>query len=266
MAVLLPAFCLLGLLAPGSPEPDDPGREIRVLTYNIHHGEGADGRIDLERIAGVILATEADVVLLQEVDVKTQRAGGVDQAKELARLTGMHSAFGANLPYAGGQYGNAILSRYPILSSQNHALPDGGAEPRGALVAEVKIPGCGVCRVLSTHWDHRSEENRLASAHAMRALVAEWTEPAILGGDLNATRDAESLKTLAKSWRLLGEGEAPTYPAADPNVQIDFIATCSSRSSVSIDLTKSVAIEEKVASDHRPFLAVLKIGASASGG
>ncbi|QDT14762.1 hypothetical protein CA12_08410 [Alienimonas californiensis] len=263
MASLLPAFCLLGMLASGSPEPHDGGREIRVLTYNIHHGEGADGRIDLERIAGVILATEADVVLLQEVDVKTQRADGVDQAKELARLTRMHSAFGANLPYSGGQYGNAILSRHPILRSENHALPAGGSEPRGVLVAQVNVPGCGVCRVLSTHWDHRSAENRLASANALRTLVEEWTEPAILGGDLNATRDAEPLKTFTKSWTLLGD-EAPTSPAADPTRQIDFIAYCSSCSSRPITLTKSGAIEEKVASDHRPFVAVFRIGASAS--
>ena len=54
-------------------------RAVRVLTYNIHHGEGMDGKIDLERIAAVIKRLEPDVVALQEVDVKTTRSQGVDQ-------------------------------------------------------------------------------------------------------------------------------------------------------------------------------------------
>src|SRR5687768_15481548 len=76
-----------------------PPLRLRVLTYNIHHGEGVDGRLDLERIARVITAEEPDLVALQEVDVKTRRTGGVDQAAELARLTGMHFAFGKAIDY-----------------------------------------------------------------------------------------------------------------------------------------------------------------------
>ena len=62
---------------------------VRVLTYNIHHGEGLDGRIDLPRQAAIMTSAAPDLVALQEVDRGTARAGGVDQLAELARLTGM---------------------------------------------------------------------------------------------------------------------------------------------------------------------------------
>lgn len=70
----------------GAPVASDA---LRVLTYNIHHGEGTDGVLDLERIAGVIKGASPDLVALQEVDVGAERTGGVDQAGELGRLTGM---------------------------------------------------------------------------------------------------------------------------------------------------------------------------------
>lgn len=75
---------------------------LRVLSYNIHHGEGVDGKFDLERIAKVIQSVNPDLVALQEVDRNTTRASDVDQAQELAELTGMHMAYGKALDYQGG--------------------------------------------------------------------------------------------------------------------------------------------------------------------
>lgn len=92
--VLLPT--LLVLL---SWMPSATCQELRVLTYNIHHGEGTDGKFDLDRIAKLISAQEPDLVALQEIDVKTARASGVDQAAKLAKLTGMHYAFGRFMKY-----------------------------------------------------------------------------------------------------------------------------------------------------------------------
>ena len=72
LAAVLAWVLLVGCSEPGATR-------LRVLSYNIHHGEGLDGRIDLERIASVIRASEADLVALQEVDQSTERSGGVDQ-------------------------------------------------------------------------------------------------------------------------------------------------------------------------------------------
>src|SRR4051812_15481445 len=75
---------------------------LRVLTYNIHHGEGRDGQFDLPRLADVMKRAEPDLVALQEVDISTERSDGVNQLAELERLTGMHGEFGKAMDYRGG--------------------------------------------------------------------------------------------------------------------------------------------------------------------
>ncbi|MFI4874737.1 MAG: endonuclease/exonuclease/phosphatase family protein, partial [Blastopirellula sp. JB062] len=97
---------------------------LRILSYNIHHAEGLDDKLDLPRIAEVIKSVSPDFVFLQEVDRRVLRSGQVDQATELGKLTGLHSAFGGNIRLGAGDYGNAILSRFPLRELKNHPLPN----------------------------------------------------------------------------------------------------------------------------------------------
>ena len=76
-------------------------RTVRVLTYNIHHGEGTDGIVDLPRLAQIVKSVQPDLVALQEVDQLTERASGVDQLHALAQLTGMRARFGKAMDYTG---------------------------------------------------------------------------------------------------------------------------------------------------------------------
>src|SRR6185503_1828899 len=111
-----------------------PKQAVRVMTYNIHHGEGTDGKIDLNRIAEVILSARADIVALQEVDRSVERTARRDLVAELAELTKMNFAFGKNIDYQGGDYGNAVLSRFRVLKYENRhykMIRDG--EQRGLL-------------------------------------------------------------------------------------------------------------------------------------
>src|SRR5438105_15472129 len=104
-SLLLCALALVGCAA-------SPGQQrITVMTYNIHHGEGMDRKLDLARIAAVIRACEPDFVALQELDLGTHRTNGVFQAQELARMTKMHFAFGPAMDFDGGKYGDAVLCR-----------------------------------------------------------------------------------------------------------------------------------------------------------
>src|SRR5690606_37525202 len=115
---------------------------FRVMTYNIHHAEGLDGKIDTQRIADLILQENVDLVGLQEVDRNTTRVNGRDLIAELAQQTGMYFVFSNNMSYQGGQYGNAILTRFPIKSRDHRLLSKTGSnEQRGWLNAVVDVHG-----------------------------------------------------------------------------------------------------------------------------
>ncbi|HEV2296078.1 MAG TPA: endonuclease/exonuclease/phosphatase family protein [Tepidisphaeraceae bacterium] len=269
-AALLVALIGLGSLlgCAGSnraPQPTTtPARpiELTVLTYNIHHAQGMDKRLDLQRIAGVIRASGADLVALQEVDNGTKRAGGVDQAAELARLTNMHAVFGPAMSYDGGQYGNAVLSRWPITSSRIVPLPwkqGNRREPRCAVSATTRLPhGAGPLEMISTHWDHtRNESNREAQAHALNQAWADADERSILAGDFNCELGSPPMETLGRAWTLV----SGTDPAA--------LTCCGDRLRAKIDhvlvkpsdrwrVIEHRVIDEPVASDHRPVLVKLQ--------
>jgi endonuclease/exonuclease/phosphatase family metal-dependent hydrolase len=234
--------------------------QLRVLSYNIHHGEGVDRKLDLPRIAGVIKSVKPDLVALQEVDQGTERTDKVDQAAQLARLTGLDGVFGGNIRHQGGDYGNAVLSRLPIRRHQNHSLPsfDDG-EQRGVLQVEVELPDeHGTLLFLATHLDHRpGDRERLASARAIYALLAESKRrPAVLAGDLNDVPDSETLGELGRAWNRANQKVLPTIPVDQPTRQIDFIlfrpAGCWKAVEVRV-------LDEAVASDHRAILAVLEL-------
>jgi endonuclease/exonuclease/phosphatase family metal-dependent hydrolase len=255
---LLALALVLTSLAPWAAAAE-PFR-IRVLCYNIHHGEGVDGKLDLERIAGVIQSVSPDVVALQEVDYKTMRTKGVDQPAELARLTKMKVVFEKNIDFEGGQYGNAVLSKLPIVKHRNVHLPslDNG-EQRGVLICELKPESLDQPILLfCTHLDHRrDEQERLSSAKRINELIAERGEvPAILAGDLNATRDSAVLKTFAKEWQFASDKELPTIPVGKPNRQIDFILSRPAGRWKTIEVR---VLDESVASDHRAIFAVLEL-------
>ncbi|WP_201721852.1 endonuclease/exonuclease/phosphatase family protein, partial [Desulfotomaculum copahuensis] len=109
----------------------------KILTYNIHHGRNADGRISLPRLAAVISAEQPDLAALQEVDRFLPRSRMRDQALVLAAHTGLHHAFAANIRWLGFmQYGNAVLSRLPLLEQRRLSLP-GTGEKRGLLIVRL---------------------------------------------------------------------------------------------------------------------------------
>ncbi len=238
----------------------DAPLRLRVLTYNIHHGEGVDGRLDLPRIADVIRGAQPDLVLLQEVDAVVQRSKLVDQPAELARLTRLQYVFGDNIALQGGQYGNALLSRFPIQRHVNHRLPcfDEG-EQRGLLEVVVSLPeGWPELLVLATHLDHRTKEDeRLASAKVINERVSERSElPALLGGDLNAVPESRTLAELRPHWQRANESVLPTIPVGDPARQIDYVLY---RPASRWRVVETRVLAESVASDHRPLLAVLEL-------
>ena len=237
---------------------DQPVR-LRVLCYNIHHAEGVDGKLDLPRIARIILSVKPDLVALQEVDQNTKRTGQVDQAAELSRLIKMKSVFGSNIDFQGGHYGNAILSRFPIIQKKNLHLPNvDSGEQRGVLESVIKVSEDQSIFFLATHLDHRRlDEERLASAKFINQMIdSHDSKPAILAGDFNDIPDSPTLKEIGKLWVRTNTDIAPTIPAAKPIRQIDYILV---RPKNRWKVIESKVLDEKVASDHRAIFAVIEL-------
>ena len=231
-----------------------------MLTFNIHAGRGADNVLDLERVQRVIRSSGADVVGLQEVDRHySARSNWVDQGAELARRLDMHLAFGATIdeePPAPGrprvQYGNAILSRYPITSSSLTLLPvTPGQEQRGLLKAVVDVPGVDL-EVFNTHLSDGSATDRVQQATQIQQEIGTPKRPTILLGDMNATPEAPEITTLdgvlADAWTTVGEGPGYTFESKNPAARVDYVFT----SDAVRPEQSQVVITDPGASDHLP--------------
>lgn len=237
---------------------------MRVVSYNIRHGVGADGRLDLQRTADTIAAAGADLVGLQEVDRHfSARSGFVDQAGWLGERLGMHVAFGANLdlepPEPGRprrQYGNAALAVPEVLGWLNVPLPGpAGTEPRGLLEALVVMDGRPL-RFLVTHLQNRSQPARLAQVDVVRGVVTGRPSPAVLAGDLNARPGSAEVRRLTAvaedAWAAAGRGRGHTFPATAPAARIDYVLATPDL------VATAAAVIDSRASDHRPVRADLE--------
>jgi endonuclease/exonuclease/phosphatase family metal-dependent hydrolase len=242
--------------APGAPPP----RPLRVATFNIHHGVGLDGLLDLERIAATVDSTGAEVVGLQEVDVHFgMRSNFVDQANWLADRLGMYVVFGANLDFdpltpdaPRRQYGTAILSAHRIRAWTNTLLPrPEGGEQRGLLEAHIRVRGFPV-RVFNTHLQHNSQAERLAQIAAIRDVLAGTDESVVMLGDLNATPESAEIANLTEelvdAWVTAGVGDGFTFDAATPHARIDYVM-----SSGDI-VARTAAVVTTDAADHLPVV------------
>ncbi len=241
------SFAAMGTLAAG------PARELRMMCWNLHHGAGTDGKVDLERIAAVIREQKPDLVALQEVDNKCRRSKSVDQAAELAKLTGLHGAFGKAMDHDGGEYGQAILSRFPIGDTRVYRLP-GEGEPRIAFEAEVKVDGKAL-RMITVHLDHQQDARRLKQAETLAKALENHHEPMILAGDFNDLPASRTLTAFGVPWQALAKEEPGfTCPAEKPSVEIDHILVRGLEAAGPVEV-----LPEAVASDHRPLAVTLRM-------
>ena len=238
---------------------DDQNLRLRILSYNIHHAEGVDGKLDVPRIAQVILSVDPDLVALQEVDKNTIRTGKVNQDIELSRLTKMNSVFGSNITFQGGQYGNAILSKFSIIKNKNFLLPNvDSGEQRGLLQSQIQISNKENVLFFSTHLDHRrSDTERLASAKAINQIIGlDNKSPAILAGDFNDVPDSPTLKELGKVWLRTNKKILRTIPASKPSRQIDYIFV---QPKERWKIIESQVLDEDIASDHRAIFSIIEL-------
>ncbi len=257
---------LLGTLSLGVPAarlsraPGFSKKTLRVMTYNIHVGVGMDKKLDLQRIADVINEQRPDLIGLQEVDRGVKRTEGKDEIAELAKLTSMNYAFAHNLDYQGGQYGVAILSRFPIGAIDHRKYENKReAERRGMIRVEVDVGG-RMIDFVTTHLDYQFEDGRVFEAQQLLEVLSAQKSPLIVVGDFNDEPTGAAYKLMLASFqdawvRSRASGAGLSYPADKPAKRIDYIFT---RVSDRIRVKKAWTVNT-LASDHLPVVADLEL-------
>lgn len=258
MKPLLAFGWLLAATLSGIAEDGVGVTPLRVFCYNIHHGEGLDGKVDLTRISQLIKGSGAHVAALQEVDRNMNRTRRVDLASELARQLGWKAYFSANLRTKdGGEYGNALLTALPVSAWKNSLLPQGRpTEPRGLLQATLRFQDSDV-EILTAHLDaDRRDDERLRQVPAVLAAVGQLPadRPFVLCGDFNDSPKGPAYALLAAglkdSWSELYPGEAGfTIPSDKPTSRIDFFWT-----KPGLLKPTKVTVLKSLASDHLPLV------------
>ena len=206
------------------------GQSLRVMTYNIYGARATSpaNAADLDAIAEVIRRQNPDFVTLNEVDVFTNRTGkDVHQARDLAEKLGMEWHFSKAIDRDGGEYGDAVLAKYPILEKRSYRLPCAAEQPgedRSLCVIRVQIDGKDLY-VASTHLDHLSgDASRLVQATEIRRIRdTELEGDLILCGDLNAIPSSNVIATMTSFLTNTGPIDQYTFPSDDPSRKIDYI-------------------------------------------
>ncbi|HTR55911.1 MAG TPA: endonuclease/exonuclease/phosphatase family protein [Kofleriaceae bacterium] len=239
--------------------------KLRVLSYNIHKCiGGVDRRYDPARVADVICNLDPDVLLLQEVDAGVPRSNGDRQVDVLGELCGMrYRSWYPNVDVrGGGQYGNAILSRYPLIESTNIDLSIRFKKPRSVLHGVVRVRHDDIDRTVHVYnmhlglagFERRIQLRRFVDSHPFASLHHDT--PVVVGGDLNDVYGR--LGDLLHPVGFRGIERRPlTFPAWGPVRALDAIFVRGA-----VDFVKLARCESELArraSDHRPLLAEVRL-------
>lgn len=208
---------------------------IRAVSFNIQHGRRPDGVVDVEALIASCVAFGAEVLVLQEVDVATERSGGIDQAAVVADACGMSLAFGEALP----RYGNALMVRGELTDVEVLPLPHAPDRERRVAVLGRGAGMSIACVHLGLHGDAVPQLPRVVEALCARP------GPHLLLGDLNLEPQSVDVAPLVLV------ASPPTFPAHRPRRRIDHAAVGG------LSVGRVAALAEQAVSDHRPLLVEL---------
>ena len=233
---------------------------LTLISYNV----GAFGKYSEDSspaVAEFILQSGAVIAGLNELDSCNRRHAAYQLENLSSQLGGWDFHFAQAFPFAGGAYGNGIVSAKPVLAREHIDLPQlDGYEPRSVAVIETED-----CVFASTHLDVGSASAKLEQAR----IINEWFQvhyngfkkPVILCGDMNSTPESPTIKELEKCWtRLSGTGF--TYSSEDPHTCIDYFFCLKDAKQVKVRSSEVIGVAEYPAvedmSDHLPIILKIK--------
>ena len=250
------------MTSPLEPQP----ATLRVATYNVRGCVGLDGQRSESRIAEVIASMSADIVGLQELDTNRKRSAGVDQAALIAQQLGWKHFFHPAMQYGEEQYGDAIVSRVPLILRRAVEMSGCGPwycrEKRVAIWIEAETD-LGKVHVVNSHFGLGRAERIL---QAQLLTGEEWLgaispdTPAILLGDFNSVRTSRAYRIIAGKLRDVRTLVQPakayrTFPTRFPSLAVDHIFVNAALHATKLSVHRTPLA--RIASDHYPLLAEL---------
>jgi endonuclease/exonuclease/phosphatase family metal-dependent hydrolase len=233
-----------------SVRPESPSH-LCIASYNIHSSVGMDRRRKPSRIVEVMKQLGCQIIALQEVD---NQPGDHDESMQLqyfCKVLGMRAVPGLRMVRKTGEYGNALLTCFPILEVQHRELDYPSREPRGAIDVHLDVHGRRV-RVIAAHLGLRRAERKYQWEQILREVDEESDVPTFVLGDMNEWyRGAQTLK---EAHRLFGEPPAPAaFPSLFPMLALTRIWVRPRKAIQSIEVHRSELA--RIASDHLPVKA-----------
>ncbi len=234
--------------------------ELTFVTYNIHKGIGNDRLYRLERIIEALKSINADFLALQEVDHNAPRSRGEDLARVVAEELGMHYNLGLNVKLKHGAYGNATLSRYPIIESRNMNVTWAIKKRRGCLVSRIQLPRREIA-VLNFHlglaaFERMWQAKRILNSHTLKSM---GRLPVVMLGDSNDRNDKLTEVFAEAGYHDACDGHkgAFTWPSYAPLFRLDKVYYSGDWKLVGHTIVRNQLT--RVASDHLPLSVTLKL-------
>lgn len=224
------------------------GRAVRIMTWNIHGALGRNPRYDLTRIVELIRRWDPDIVALQEVDSRRGLAGGANPFEFLPGAVGIYGIDAKSVTTKDGDYGQMLISRWPIAAQDVRDISFPEREPRRAIRADIETPH-GIVRVVATHLGLSIGERRV-QARRLLALAGTDNGTTIMLGDFNDWFWPGSVRAVLAR-ELPGRTRFRTFPAALPLLRLDRVY-CRPGAALRASFTDRAA---RTLSDHLPVIA-----------
>jgi endonuclease/exonuclease/phosphatase family metal-dependent hydrolase len=249
------AVSAAGALTLSSDRAHGADGDARVMVWNIHYAVGSTGALDPEAIARTVERYDPDVVLLNEISSGWVLAGGMDVGTWLSQRLDRQLAFA---PAADRQFGSAVLSPWEMADVRVHPLPQGeGSQGRSAVSARVRLGGRPT-DVVSVQLQNKAANapTRVMQGQALLEAIQDM-DAVVVGGDLNANPGTEAVELLlgeglTSAVDAVGDREALTYPATDPEQRIDWVLGRGVR------FLEADVLEQETAADHLPILVTVR--------